>query len=60
MKWLEKERTKVEEEIGKIGLKKEDAYDRTRWQKGMKAVALRCEVDLATCAHSDHTGRNMK
>ena len=29
----------VEREIGKVGLRKEDALDRAKWRKGVKAIS---------------------
>lgn len=41
----------MEEEIGKIGVKKEDAYDQARWREGNGY-----EVNPVTSFHGDHTG----
>ena len=37
MTWLKK----VEENIDKVGLKREDALDRTEWRKGIQKMAIR-------------------
>ena len=34
-------RTQVEKEIGKVGLKQEDASNRTTWRKGVKKRTMR-------------------
>ena len=34
-------RTQMDKEIGKVGLK-QDVFNQTKWQKGVKKMAMRC------------------
>ena len=50
---------KVEEEVKKIGLRKEDAHDRAKWRKGMymlRTADQDHEVNPATSVDGDKTG----
>ena len=45
----------VEEHINQIGLKREDAIDRVKWQDGVYKLLKKHEVNLATCINVDTT-----
>ena len=49
-------RSQVEEELTKVGLKKEDAIYRARWREGVRRICCRSGFDLATPVDGDNTG----
>ena len=45
----------MEKEIGKVGLKREDASNQMKWRKGVKKMAMRC---AATSVHGETPHQN--